>query len=138
VAASIAELENEARYCEFIAIGLRGCTGGLPLKEGVFKRELQLIGSMVNREPLPWNIHYDASPARSVQMLGVFAEFERAIILDRINAGIARAREKGTKSGKAIGRARVDPENRGCDPSVARERKRDSQSGAGVQRRRPR
>src|SRR5215471_12967236 len=41
------------------------------------------------------------------QMLGVFAEFERAIIQERINAGIARAREKGTKSGKPIGRARV-------------------------------
>jgi hypothetical protein len=41
-------------------------------------------------------------------MLGVFAEFERAIIQERINAGIARAREKGTKSGKPIGRARVD------------------------------
>jgi DNA invertase Pin-like site-specific DNA recombinase len=43
------------------------------------------------------------------QMLGVFAEFERAIIQERINAGIARACEKGTKSGKPIGRARVDP-----------------------------
>jgi len=31
VAASIAGLEKEARYCEFIAIGLRGCTGGLSL-----------------------------------------------------------------------------------------------------------
>jgi DNA invertase Pin-like site-specific DNA recombinase len=42
-------------------------------------------------------------------MLGVFAEFERTIIQERINAGIARAREKGTKSGKPIGRARADP-----------------------------
>jgi hypothetical protein len=42
-------------------------------------------------------------------MLGASAEFERAIIQERINAGIARAREKGTKSGKPIGRARVDP-----------------------------
>jgi DNA invertase Pin-like site-specific DNA recombinase len=41
------------------------------------------------------------------QMLGVFAEFERAIIQDRIHAGIARARVKGTKSGKAIGRAKI-------------------------------
>jgi DNA invertase Pin-like site-specific DNA recombinase len=38
------------------------------------------------------------------QMLGVFAEFERSIIVERVNAGIARARVKGTKSGKAIGR----------------------------------
>ena len=43
------------------------------------------------------------------QMLGVFAEFERAIIQERIHAGLARAREKGTKSGKPIGRARIDP-----------------------------
>jgi DNA invertase Pin-like site-specific DNA recombinase len=41
------------------------------------------------------------------QMLGVFAEFERAIIQERIHAGLARAREKGTKSGKAIGRPRI-------------------------------
>jgi DNA invertase Pin-like site-specific DNA recombinase len=38
------------------------------------------------------------------QMLGVFAEFERSIIQERIAAGIARAREKGTRSGKAFGR----------------------------------
>ena len=44
------------------------------------------------------------------QMMGVFAEFERAILVERINAGIARAREKGTKSGKAIGRAKVSAE----------------------------
>ena len=42
------------------------------------------------------------------QMLGVFAEFERAIIQERIHAGLARARDKGTKSGKPIGRARID------------------------------
>jgi len=41
------------------------------------------------------------------QMLGVFAEFERAILQDRIHAGIARARRNGTKSGKPIGRART-------------------------------
>jgi DNA invertase Pin-like site-specific DNA recombinase len=34
------------------------------------------------------------------QMLGVFAEFERGIIRERINAGIARARAKGTKLGR--------------------------------------
>jgi len=42
------------------------------------------------------------------QMLGVFAEFERAIIQERIHAGLAKAREKGTKSGKPIGRAKID------------------------------
>jgi DNA invertase Pin-like site-specific DNA recombinase len=43
------------------------------------------------------------------QMLGVFAEFERSIIQERIHPGIARARIVGTKSGKPIGRAKIDP-----------------------------
>ncbi len=34
----------------------------------------------------------------------MFAEFEREIIAERIHAGLARAREQGTKSGKPIGR----------------------------------
>jgi DNA invertase Pin-like site-specific DNA recombinase len=41
------------------------------------------------------------------QMLGVFAEFERAMIQERVKAGIARARAKGTKTGRAIGRPRI-------------------------------
>jgi DNA invertase Pin-like site-specific DNA recombinase len=40
-------------------------------------------------------------------MLGVFSEFERAMIVARVNAGLARARTSGTKSGKAIGRPRI-------------------------------
>jgi DNA invertase Pin-like site-specific DNA recombinase len=43
-------------------------------------------------------------------MMGVFSEFERAILVERINAGTARAHQVGTKSGKAIGRAKVSPE----------------------------
>src|SRR5476651_1636942 len=39
------------------------------------------------------------------QMLGVFAEFERGIIRERVNAGLARARANGTK----LGRRRVAP-----------------------------
>ena len=38
-------------------------------------------------------------------MLGVFAEFERGIIRDRVDAGLARARQNGTK----LGRRRVKP-----------------------------
>jgi DNA invertase Pin-like site-specific DNA recombinase len=34
------------------------------------------------------------------QMLGVFAEFERAMIQERIRAGLARARANGTKLGR--------------------------------------
>jgi DNA invertase Pin-like site-specific DNA recombinase len=41
------------------------------------------------------------------QMCGVFAEFERAMIRERIFAGMARAKAKGTKSGKAIGRPAI-------------------------------
>jgi DNA invertase Pin-like site-specific DNA recombinase len=39
-------------------------------------------------------------------MLGVFAEFERSIIQERVKAGLARARAKG----KTLGRARVNSE----------------------------
>src|SRR6202163_4742502 len=39
------------------------------------------------------------------QMLGVFAEFERGIIRERVNAGLARARERGV----VLGRRRVKP-----------------------------
>jgi DNA invertase Pin-like site-specific DNA recombinase len=47
-----------------------------------------------------------SSPAGKAlfQMLGVFAEFERSIIQERIRAGIARARVHGTKTGNPIGR----------------------------------
>ena len=38
------------------------------------------------------------------QMLGVFAEFERSIIVERVKAGMERARRRGTKSGRPIGR----------------------------------
>ena len=40
------------------------------------------------------------------QMLGVFAEFERAMIQERVKAGLARARA----SGKTLGRPRIAPE----------------------------
>jgi len=62
------------------------------------------------------------------QMLGVFAEFERAIIRERVVAGMARAKAKakakvkakakakakakGTKSGKPIGRPAIHPARR--------------------------
>jgi DNA invertase Pin-like site-specific DNA recombinase len=41
------------------------------------------------------------------QVMGVFAEFEREMIRERINAGLARAKERGTKSGRPIGRPRI-------------------------------
>ena len=41
------------------------------------------------------------------QMLGVFAEFERSMIQERVRAGLKRAKEKGTRSGRPIGRPRA-------------------------------
>ncbi len=40
------------------------------------------------------------------QMLGVFAEFERAMIQERINAGLARARAQGKRLGRPPGASR--------------------------------
>ena len=40
-------------------------------------------------------------------MMGVFAEFERGMIQERVRSGMARAKAKGTKSGNAIGRPTV-------------------------------
>ena len=42
------------------------------------------------------------------QMMGVFAEFERGMIVERVKAGLVRAKKNGTKSGLAIGRPTVD------------------------------
>jgi DNA invertase Pin-like site-specific DNA recombinase len=44
------------------------------------------------------------------QMMDVFAEFERAMIQERVRAGLRRAKETRTKSGKPIGRPTIDPE----------------------------
>lgn len=41
------------------------------------------------------------------QMMGVFAEFERSMISERVKAGLARAKGNGTQ----LGRPRVSPEN---------------------------
>ena len=49
-------------------------------------------------------------------MMGVFAEFERAMIVERVRAGMIRAKASGTKSGKAIGRPPT-PEGDSRSPS---------------------
>jgi DNA invertase Pin-like site-specific DNA recombinase len=41
------------------------------------------------------------------QMLGVFAEFERSMIVERVRSGMAKAKLQGTRSGKPIGRPRI-------------------------------
>jgi DNA invertase Pin-like site-specific DNA recombinase len=40
------------------------------------------------------------------QMMGVFAEFERAMIAERVRAGLRRAKDEG----KRLGRPRIAPE----------------------------
>ncbi len=71
--------------------------------------ELDRLGVRVISVREPW---LDTSgPVRPllVAIFGWVAEQERARLIERVNAGLARAREKGTKSGKAIGRPRVRP-----------------------------
>ena len=41
------------------------------------------------------------------QMLGVFSEFEAAMIHDRVRTGVARAKRDGTKTGRPIGRPKL-------------------------------
>ena len=48
------------------------------------------------------------------QMLGVFAEFERAMIQERIKAGLARARA----TGKTLGRPRISADEQGILEAV--------------------
>jgi DNA invertase Pin-like site-specific DNA recombinase len=59
------------------------------------------------------------------QMLGVFAELERAIIVERVRAGMARAKATGTRSGRAVGRPRIAPK---IEARIRRELK----SGTGI------
>ncbi len=44
------------------------------------------------------------------QMAGVFAEFERNRIRERVQSGMDHAKANGTRSGRPIGRPRVSPE----------------------------
>jgi DNA invertase Pin-like site-specific DNA recombinase len=71
--------------------------------------ELDRLGVQVLSVREPWLD--TGGPVRSllVAIFGWVAEQERARLIERINAGIARAREKGTRSGRAIGRPRTRP-----------------------------
>ncbi len=40
-------------------------------------------------------------------LVGAMAEFERSLIIERVNAGMRRAKTQGTRSGKPIGHPRV-------------------------------
>jgi DNA invertase Pin-like site-specific DNA recombinase len=63
------------------------------------------------------------------QMLGVFAEFERAIIQERVRAGLARARSEG----KRLGRPPIAPELENRIRAASRSRRaRSSRAGCGI------
>ena len=79
-------------------------------------RSLQdLIGTMSDLQALGLDLylHRQAIDTRTPTgramfgMLGVFAEFKRSMIVERVRSGMARAKAKGTKSGKPIGRPQV-------------------------------
>jgi len=56
-------------------------------------------------EPWKQNVDTSASAGRAMlSMCGVFAEFERSCIVERVNAGLTRARAQG----KTLGRPKVD------------------------------
>jgi DNA invertase Pin-like site-specific DNA recombinase len=60
------------------------------------------------------------------QMIGVFAEFERAMIRERVLAGIARARDQGTK----LGRRRIEESDATKVTAIRKARK----DGMGIRR----
>jgi putative DNA-invertase from lambdoid prophage Rac len=58
---------------------------------------------------------FDISTAQGKLMLNLLSsisEFERDLLAERIKSGIAHARSKGTKSGRAIGRPAFDRQDR--------------------------
>jgi len=66
------------------------------------------------------------------QMLGVFAEFERGIIKERVNAGLARARSNGTKLGRGNrkdGKASADEKRWGMNTADMHKRIRQLHKG---------
>ena len=54
--------------------------------------------------PTPIGLFLTPSGRAMFQMMGVFAEFERAMIRERVMSGLARARGEG----KRLGRPRLD------------------------------
>jgi DNA invertase Pin-like site-specific DNA recombinase len=72
------------------------------------------------------------------QMLGVFAEFERGIIKERVNAGLARARANGIKLGRGNrkdGKASADEKRWGMSTAAMEKKiKALHRSGMGMLR----
>jgi DNA invertase Pin-like site-specific DNA recombinase len=79
---------------------------------------IDLLGTVQALEACSVDLYLDqqaidtTTPAGKLmfQVTGAFAEFERSMIRQRVTAGLKRAAETGTKSGKPIGRPRIAPE----------------------------
>jgi len=65
------------------------------------------------------------------QMMGVFAEFERAMIAERVRAGLRRARDEG----KRLGRPPIAPELEKRIQAALSERKRTGEGVRGIAKR---
>jgi DNA invertase Pin-like site-specific DNA recombinase len=73
---------------------------------------IDLLGTIQTLEACGVDLYLDqqaidtTTPAGKLmfQVTGAFAEFERSIIRQRVHAGLKRAKEHGTRSGKPIGR----------------------------------
>lgn len=115
----------------FVDLGISGAKGRRPaldrLLKGVNRREFDLVAvwsvdrlgrslsdllallAEFNAKGVGLYLHQQgidtATPAGRIlfQVVGVFAEFERAMLVDRVKAGLARARA----SGKRLGRPRL-------------------------------
>ena len=65
------------------------------------------------------------------QMMGVFAEFERAMIAERVRAGLRRAKDEG----KRLGRPRIAPELEKRIQAALSDRKRTGEGVRGIAKR---
>src|SRR5258706_12861578 len=79
--------------------------GGYPHLSQAFLSELHALGIDLFLHQQGLDTTTPAGKAM-FQMMGVFAEFERAIIQERVRAGLARAKSEG----KRLGRPRIAPE----------------------------
>jgi DNA invertase Pin-like site-specific DNA recombinase len=65
------------------------------------------------------------------QMMGVFAEFERAMIAERVRAGLRRAKDEG----KQLGRPRIAAELEKRIQAALNDRKRTGEGVRGIAKR---
>jgi hypothetical protein len=122
------------------AAGGGGWYGDAPYSNGWYGRSLQDLVSFLS-ELHALNIDLflhqqgldTTTPAGKAmfQMMGVFAEFERAMIAERVRAGLRRAKDEG----KQLGRPRIAPELEKRILAALNERKRTGEGVRGIAKR---